>query len=309
MRNQNFLRLLVICSALGGSFVIFGSGCSFVPEPEISKSAMLMGSIIEITAYGGDLEPAISEVLAEGERISKMLDYHNPQSDLAQINRLAGVSAVKTVPEIIKLLLRANQVLPDSRALNDAIEIDAERQMVGLKHKDLRLNLDSVARGYLADKMRSILIKHKVKGALINAQSNMVAIGKSRDNKNWRVGIRHPHKAGEIIGIITLKPGEALSMMDEKRYSRIIDTAVVPPIPSSAGPASGPGLQSAALIGKSAFECDILAAAVFVLGPVEGMKYIESQKNLSGLLVDSSGSILTSSRIIFESASPLKKIP
>ena len=46
------------------------------------------------------------------------------------------------------------------------------------------------------------------------------------------------------------------------------------------------GVRSATVIAKDALSADAFATALFVLGPDEGMKIIESQPDVEGMIVD-----------------------
>ena len=52
-------------------------------------------------------------------------------------------------------------------------------------------------------------------------------------------------------------------------------------------PASG--MRSVTIVAKEAVLADALATAVFVLGPVEGMEFVESSEGVEALLIDAEG--------------------
>jgi thiamine biosynthesis lipoprotein len=330
MKNEFIFQLVIII--LISQFI----GCSFFPEQEITKSAFLMNTLIEIEARGSNVESALTEALKVGQDLSKIFNRFDDKSEIHRINRLAGVSAVKIRPEVLGVISRTNQISSNVGGLFDItigplidlwspkdlenpkvpsadviarkktlvnfkkVEVDLEKETVGLKDKHMYLDLGGVAKGYLIDRVRGMLLKHKTSSALINGQSSMAVIGKNKEGDNWRVGIQHPRKSEEIIGIITLKPAQALSTsgdyqkyfeLNGKRYHHIIN-------PRSGYPASG--CQSVTIVGDSAERCDILSTAVFIMGPKKGMEFIESQKSIEGVIVDAQGSILTSSKVRFE---------
>ena len=71
-----------------------------------------------------------------------------------------------------------------------------------------------------------------------------------------------------------------------KKYHHIIN-------PKTGWPAGE--CKSVSVAYKRAFDADILSTAIFVLGPEEGKKLIESIPDLEGMIVDSSGKVYISS--------------
>jgi thiamine biosynthesis lipoprotein len=163
----------------------------------------------------------------------------------------------------------------------------------------MKIDLGSLAKGYAIAKARALLVKQGVKSALISTGSSVTVIG-TNGGKPWRIGIKSPEKPDDIIGVVSLKPGQALSTSGDyekffevkgKRYHHIID-------PRTAMPAGG--TKSVTIISDDATLSDALSTAVFVMGPTRGLRFLRRLDKVYGVIVDKNGSVLTTPGLILE---------
>ena len=75
-------------------------------------------------------------------------------------------------------------------------------------------------------------------------------------------------------------------MKDGKRYHHLID-------PDFGEPASG--CRSVTIVTNRAVIADVLSTGVFIMGPDEGMKLIETLPDVEGVIVTSDNGVLVSS--------------
>ncbi len=79
---------------------------------------------------------------------------------------------------------------------------------------------------------------------------------------------------------------ERFKLVNGRRYHHIID-------PRTGWPAEG--CRSVTVYSSTAERADVLATAVFVLGPDEGLELVEALEDSEALVVDSSGEIMMTS--------------
>jgi FAD:protein FMN transferase len=82
-------------------------------EQIFKKVTRLMGNRFELSAVDQDPDRAheiIELGIAEIQRIEKLLTTFSDDSQTQQINRYAGISAVRVDPEVFGLIARANQI-------------------------------------------------------------------------------------------------------------------------------------------------------------------------------------------------------
>ncbi len=131
----------------------------------------------------------------------------------------------------------------------------------------LKLDFGAFAKGYAVDRAIEMLREMGINNAVINAGGDLRAIGRHGD-RPWRVGIRHPRKAG-ILASVEVEGDESVFTSGDyeryfdwqgTRYDHIID-------PRNGYPAQG--LSSVTVFARQADLADAAATALFVAGPDE----------------------------------------
>ena len=84
------------------------------------------------------------------------------------------------------------------------------------------------------------------------------------------------------LSAVTSGDYERFFELDGRRYCHIID-------PDTGWPAQG--CQSVTVLAPRTYWADALATGVFVMGPSEGLKLLESLEGIEGAIVDSSGEL------------------
>lgn len=124
----------------------------------------------------------------------------------------------------------------------------------------------------------------------IDAGGDVRVLG-SRPGKNfWRIGVRHPRKAGTLLATFDLKDTaivtsgdyERFFVADGGRYHHILD-------PATGYPARG--CRSVTVLAATAAEADPCATAAFVLGPEKGLGFLRARSGVRGLIVDAGGGL------------------
>lgn len=157
----------------------------------------------------------------------------------------------------------------------------------------MKLDLGGVAKGYAVDRAIDVLLKKGVTQVLVNAGGDIRAIGQSHKGRPWRIGIQHPRQ-DKMLTVLELKDlsvatsgdYERFFIKDGVRYHHIID-------PRTGYPAKE--CISVTITAPTCLEADIVATAVFVAGPSEGMKLIEQLEGIEGIIVTPEGKVIASS--------------
>ncbi|MEJ2718400.1 MAG: FAD:protein FMN transferase [Deltaproteobacteria bacterium] len=298
--------------------------------PLYKVNRLLMGTLVQITVVGTDpnAKAAAQAVIDEIQRVENLTSFHKP-SALTRINDHAGKGPIKANAEMLTLIqdsIRLSRETkgafdpslgPVSRLWNfsageprlpaaseiaqaltkvglDRIEIDPAAGTIWLAEPGMALDLGGIAKGYVLDRARVVLEKFGVKGALVNAGGDILAVGEKAPGKPWRVGVQDPRHGNAIVAVASVKDKvvvtsgdyERFFMKNGKRYHHILD-------PRTGYPATG--LRSVTIVASDGLTADALATGVFVLGPDEGLKLVESIPGVEALLIDSTGRVRLSS--------------
>lgn len=312
-------------------FSLMSSSVSEAGEAIYKKSQRLMGTEMEITVVSADekeAHKAIDAAFAEISRIERMMSAYMPDSPISMINKSAGEAPVKADAELIGLVKRAVEYagmtdggfniavgplirlwkiadggdIPDKNEINRAqglinyknIIIDEKQGTIFLRKKGMSIDLGGIAKGYASDRAKAILKQHDITSGIAAVAGDINAFGRKVDGSKWRIGIQHPRKKDEFIGVIELQD-EAVStsgdyerffIKDGRRYHHIID-------PKTGGPSDK--CQSVTIVAKEAVATDALATGIFVMGHEKGMELVERLPNIGAVIVDAKGNVKISS--------------
>jgi thiamine biosynthesis lipoprotein len=224
------------------------SGCSLVgflaPKP-YKETQFLMDTVIEITAYGSNNEIAVKAAFDEFKRIQAISDKYNPDSQVSEINRMAGISPVKVSPDLIKMINDSADIsrktdgafdisigpltelwgighkeefVPTQEEINRVlplvdyrmIQVDTNSGTVYLPKAGMKLDLGGVAKDFALNKATEILKDNGIKSALLNAGGDIQVLGTKPDGGNWRIGVQDPRNSEGVSAKVTLNPWNTL---------------------------------------------------------------------------------------------------
>ena len=142
----------------------------------------------------------------------------------------------------------------------------------------MQITLGGIAKGYIADELKSLLESKGVKHALINLGGNVLAVGGKKDGSPFKVGIQYPFKnEGEIIAAADVKDRSLVTSGSYERYvesegkiwHHILD-------PKTGYPAQS-GLSSSTIVSKSGMLADALSTACYVSGLDGAIQYWQTR--------------------------------
>ncbi len=171
------------------------------------------------------------------------------------------------------------------------------------------LDVGGIAKGYAVDRAIEILDSLGIENALINLGGEIGVLGVGSNGRNWRVGVQHPRLAASHLGVVSQSAGwyvatsgdyERFFILDGHRYHHILD-------PASGFPSMDNAVMSTTVIARSCLMADAMATAAFVLGPSEGIRFLESQ-GAQGLIVYARDGDRESGEITYTATSGLNAI-
>jgi FAD:protein FMN transferase len=297
------------------------------------RTAVLMGTNIEMTASNEDeakVNAAFDSAVQEISRIENVMSEWREGTPVSQINRKAGLEAVKVPDELFHVITAAQKVselsegafdiswaamrgvwkfskgsekvpTPDeirkTRPLIDYrnIQLDEAKKTVFLKKPGMAIGLGGIAKGYAVDRAMQILVDHGIRNAIIKAGGDMRVQG-TDDGRPWMIGIRHPRDKNKLVARLPLTNISISTSGDYEHYfvkDGILYHHIIDP--KTGYPARN--CQSVTILAPDTLTSDTLSTTVFVLGPEKGMKLIQSLPGIEGLIVDRQGQVHHSSGI------------
>lgn len=169
------------------------------------------------------------------------------------------------------------------------IVIDRGRSTVLLRHRDMRLDVGAMAKGYAVQKTVEHLREAGLQSGLINAGGNVVVIGPPLDGREaWNIGVHAPVDDLSKLADVLLLPGGAVVtsgndqryyLANGKRYHHIID-------PQTLHPAEG--VRSVSVLHPDSTTADVLSTAAFIM-PLSEAKKLIAEKGAEAIWILSDG--------------------
>jgi thiamine biosynthesis lipoprotein len=294
----------------------------------------MLGSPFEITVVAQDTLKAneyIDVAIAEVKRIENLISDWIPTTQISEINNNAGIQPIKVSDELFDLLERALKIskltngafdisyasmdkiwkfdgsmkeMPTPEAIKESVSkigyeniiLNDKEKTVFLKLGGMKLGLGGIGQGYIADKVKELLMSKGCKSGLVNVSGDINAWGKQPNGESWKVGIVNPMNKNNIFATFPLVNSavetsgsyEKYVVFNGIRYSHIID-------PRSGYPATG--IVSVSVFAKQTEIADALATGIFVLGVEVGLDLVNQLKGIECIIVDDKGKIHSSKGI------------
>ncbi len=310
------------------SSLILLAGCGGSTDGLVRRSEPIMGTVVEITVSSGKMpqreaERAVGAAFEAIHRVDDLMSTYKPDSEVSRLNAAAGGDAIAVDPwtsEVLAESLRVYRLAHgafdisvgsvlsawgfapggEKRVPTDAeieaamssvgpekIELDAEENTVRLA-PGTRIVLGGIAKGFAADKAVDALKEHGIANALVNAGGDIYCLGEKRSGNPWKIGIRHPADQGRLISQLQLQDvAVATSGSYENyfesggtRYSHIIDPRTGRPVRE---------VPSTTVIAPNCTLADALSTSIFVLGPKEGVRLLDSVPGVEGIVIAGAG--------------------
>jgi thiamine biosynthesis lipoprotein len=301
--NKQCVLLLMLC------FVSITSG---IAQVLVKRQVTLMGSVFEISLVDRDsaiTNQHIDEVISEIDRIENLISEWRPQTQIAAVNRNAGIKPVKVDREVFELTKRAIQYAQNSGGAFDIsivaldkvwvfdgsmttmptedlvkrsvakvgyqhIRLDSASSTIFLELPGMKIGFGSIGKGYAADRGRDIMKAKGIEAGIVNASGDLSAWGNPPRGDAWKVGVNNPFKPHLMVKVLHLNEMAVATSGSYEKYAEINGkrySHIINPV--TGYPATG--LTSVTIYGPSAEIANALSTSIMVLGEKEGKKLIQ----------------------------------
>ena len=190
------------------------------------------------------------------------------------------------------------EVLPEADKIGEAVKkVDYKKiQLEGsrVNANGAQIDLGSVAKGYIADKLREFFESKGVKNAIINLGGNVYVLG----DKYTKVGIQKPFSGG-TVGRVEMKNLSAVTSGTYQRCFTKDGTLYHHVLDPKTGYPKNTDLDSVTVIGESSMLCDIMSTVCLLSGGEKAEEFIKDE-GLSAVLIFKNGQIKTVGDIDFK---------
>ena len=295
------------------------------------RSYPSMGSELKLSAWTTDETGAaevFDQVHREFDRLENLLSVWKQGSDVVRLNNNAGIAPVKVDRDTIEVLRVAREAGDLTRgkfditfgALSDiwrfdhdqdnvipgrdlieprlkridyrAVEVDSTAGTAFINRPNMRIHLGGIGKGYAIDRAVAMFKARGLTDFMIQFGGDLYVAGTDR-GRPWKLAIADPRGQHDPFATLQITDGtfstsgdyERFFIKDGKRYHHLID-------PDFGEPAMG--CRSVTIVANRAVMADVLSTGVFIMGPDDGMKLIESLPDVEGVIVTSDNEVLIS---------------
>ncbi len=302
----------------------------------VSRTQYIMGTLVEIIAYGADPEPAIEAAFDRMREIEKQVG-RDEDSDITRLNTQAGGMPVAVRPDTWNILAlakkyweitegafdvtvgplvdiwgfgydgegnypyetRVREALPVTGS--DKLALDPEARTARLARPGMAVTMGGIAKGYAVEEATRVLESRGIRNAMVNGGSSSIkVIGPGAPDRGWRVGIEDPRNDGGLLGVITLESGEAIgTSSDSRRYFIREGKRYTHIIDPRNGYPADKGIASVTVKTDDATKADILTKALFLNDMKWNLEYL-GKLGIGAVFVGADGGISTAGGIGLE---------
>lgn len=296
-----------------------------------SRAEAIMGTEVRVELWHEDdaaARAAIDAVMDEMRRIDALMSPFKPDSELSRINREAAQRPIVISQEMFDLIARSlefsklsggafditfssvgylydyrERIRPSDAEIAKALpgvnyrhlQLDRKRRTLHFARNGVRIDLGGIAKGYAVDNCIALLKKRGITHAIVTAGGDSRLLG-DRRGRPWRVGIRDPRQRDGVAMVLPLVDVAISTSGDYERYFEADGVRHHHIINPKTGK-SASGVRSVTVIGPDGVTTEGLTKSVFILGPKNGIRLIDSIASVDAIVIDATGNIFYSARL------------
>jgi FAD:protein FMN transferase len=260
----------------------------------------LFGKTIRIIFYDVPKELAqllFEEAYEEALRLERIFNFFDEESELSQLNKKRKM---KVSPELLEVISKALKYCEKTNGEYDISigkqilerktgkeiselgcsykNIKVSKNEITLDKKDVLIDLGSIAKGYIADKIAEFIKEQGVASFFIDARGDLLAFGEYKET----VGIQHPREKEKTIHSIILKNATVATSGDYNQYQKDYSKSHI---------LKQKDLISVTVVAENLTDADVFASAVFLSEKKAREKLIKEHPEIKVLTIDKNLSI------------------
>ena len=297
----------------------------------VAQRFFAFNTAITLQAFAGERDclAAFGRVRKEARRFERLFSRTLPHSDISRLNRAEGtpVEISRDTADLLECALSycadsdgrfditmgtavqlwdlRRAIIPSQDALREAVahvdwrgvraREESGRYFAQLADPQAAVDVGGIAKGWIADKFTSALLKEGLEDFLINLGGNVVAHGKKPGDIAWNIGIRDPRNEGAIVGAVPLRDASAVTSgiyercceADGTFYHHILSPETGMPVETDAA--------GATVIANRSVDAEGYSTTLLALGTARGLAFAREHLAIrKAIFVTRNGDVLES---------------
>lgn len=309
--TRTFLALLAV--------IFLGCTAALLLRPKktepISRSDFLLNTFVTVTLYDTEEESLLDSCIelcrTYENRFSKTIstseiyrmNHRKPEETTFTVSpetadmiregleysRLSDGAFDITIEPLSSLwnFTSGEAIIPeDSEIQNAAAKVDYRNLVLKgntltFLSPDTTIDLGSIAKGFIADRLKEYLVSQGVKSAIINLGGNVLCIGEQPNGSPFRIGLQAPFEERNTIyanleindlSVVSSGVYERHFVVDGKNYHHLLN-------PKTGYPYDN-GLISVTILSPRSVDGDALSTTCFSLGLDKGLDLVNSMDGI-----------------------------
>lgn len=261
-----------------------GDARTFKREMVLPGGIRAMAQIVSRSSFESQVQQVFDYSFGKIREIADKLDASSPSSDVAKVNAQAGQGSVQVSKSLVRILNHGKKMsdaiggnafsITDSGSASD-VKVDKSGGTVSIP-SNVRINLEGIIRGYLADMLLSAIYNSNIDDAMVRIDGVQRSVGYNIDSP-WQYSTYDSGGGYARHGVTLIFSNLAIATVGSGEWS----------------PAVSSDIQGVSVLGKDAATTNAIATAAYALGSKRGMDLIRS-KGYRCVMIERDGRLIKS---------------
>ncbi len=326
------MKKLIITQLL--IFFFLFTGCSFgrgmAGDQPISKTVLLMDTVVTITLYDCDDETVLEDAVDLCAELEVQFSNTKENGEIWLVNKHAGedIYVSDSTIELLQLgqsyeqlsnglftmeigslstlwdFHEESQYFPTEEEINaakavvDTSALYIKEDTVSLTQGGTKLDVGAIAKGYIADCIKNYLEQRGVASGIINLGGNVLTIGSKPNGEPFVIGIQKPFGSeNETVVGVKVEDSSVVTSGVYQRYFKRDGKLYHHILDPNTGYPAKTDLYSVTIFSKNSVDGDALSTICMLLGKEEGMAFVEEMDGIEGIFITEENEIYYTSGI------------
>jgi thiamine biosynthesis lipoprotein len=213
----------------------------------------------------------------------------------AMLKAIEDLGYIQNFSSLPKVVHKQNMPLENQANFGfEEIKFNAANQSVYLPDGSA-LDLGGIAKGWAAQ--QAMLRLSRIAPALVNAGGDIAISGVQQSGEPWSIGVTDPLNPEAHLQVLQVKSGGVATSGKDYHKWQVNGSWVHHILDPRTGRPAQTDILTSTILAPSVLEAETAAKTVFILGSQEGMQWLKSHPDFTGLLILNDKSIITNEKM------------
>lgn len=233
---------------------------------------------------------AIAKAYEEGLRLQKIFNIFDDSSEISELNRNLSLKVSDEFRDVLSKALKASEINPEYDVTKGKQFLARKNRQpeicprcsfrdisiigndVILNNNDIMIDLGSIAKGYIVDRMSDVLKSRGIRSAIVDGRGDIDVFG-----KRMVIGIQHPRYPERLICSVSLENKAIATSGDYNQFYGSFDNSHI---------VSSKDVISVSVVADDLATADMFATLIFVSDGETREKLLSEYKDIKTMVID-----------------------